>query len=387
MKTNRRSFVAMAGLAGAGLMAGGYTTLHPTDNLLNIISPIDGDMLTDCDGVASNGCLLTKIKVSAPEKSFIKVNGTPAKFDGAHFIAEILLDKYENIIEAVNEKSGNKKAITLFWLKNITGKYRFSLDDNILFLKDIHLHAEKYGSIFDNPYLGFLKHVHELYGTKIHINIYYQTEGFNLSQLTGKFKPEWKENAGWLRLSFHALQNDPDRPYIHAGFEEVKRDCEKVKEQIRRFAGEEVMDPETTLHWGAATLEGCKALRTSGYKILAGYFVVEKGEEPVSYYLDEEKKLNLSKRIAWKDNREGIIFSRINIVINSHDLDKIVPYLDEIKKDPHRSAYMDVMIHEQYFHPDYIDYQPDYREKVLTTIKWVVDNGYQPAFLSECLLD
>ena len=52
---------------------------------------------------------------------------------------------------------------------------------------------------------------------------------------------------------------------------------------------------------------------------------------------------------------------------------------------PHRSAFMEVMIHEQYFHPDYVDYQPDYREKVLTTIKWVVNNGYTPAFLSECL--
>jgi hypothetical protein len=181
------------------------------------------------------------------------------------------------------------------------------------------------------------------------------------------------------------LQNDPDRPYINSGYDEVRRDCEMVKEQISRFAGEEVMSPETTLHWGAATLEGSRALRDCGYKALAGYFVVEKGEEPVSYYLDDEKKLNLSRRIAWKDIREDIIFSRINIVINSHKLEEIVPYLDNIKKDPSRSAFMDVMIHEQYFHPTYVDYQPDYREKVMTTIKWVSDNGYQPAFLSDVL--
>ena len=29
--------------------------------------------------------------------------------------------------------------------------------------------------------------------------------------------------------------------------------------------------------------------------------------------------------------------------------------------------------------------QPDYREKVIKTIKWVTDNGYKPAFLSEVL--
>jgi hypothetical protein len=180
-------------------------------------------------------------------------------------------------------------------------------------------------------------------------------------------------------------QNDPDRPYIKAGYDEVIRDCEKVKAQIRRFAGEEVMGPVTTLHWGAATLDGCRALRDSGYKALSGYFVVQKGEEPVAYYLDEDQKLNLSKRIAWRDNKEGIIFSRINIVINRFKLEEIVPYLDEIKKDPHRSAYMDVMIHEQYFHPSYNQYQPDYGQKIMTTIKWAVDKGYKPAFLSECL--
>jgi hypothetical protein len=297
----------------------------------------------------------------------------------------VLLRNYSNNIEVINRSKGSKNVINIFWLKNVTKKYRFSLDDNILFLKDINKNSGIYKSIFENTYLGFLKQVHDTYGTKIHMNIYYQTDGFNLAQMTDKYKNEWKDNSHWLRLSFHALQNDPDRPYKIAGYDEVKRDCEKVKEQIRRFAGEEVMGPVTTLHWGAANLDGTRALRDSGYKALAGYFVIEKDQEPVSYYLDEEKKINLSKRIAWRDNKEGIIFSRINIVINSHKLEEIVPYLEEIKKDPHRSAFMDVMIHEQYFHPSYIDYQPDYRQKVMTTIKWVVDNSYKPAFLSECL--
>ena len=48
-----------------------------------------------------------------------------------------------------------------------------------------------------------------------------------------------------------------------------------VKEQIRRFAGDELMGPVTTLHWGEATVEGCRALRDSGYTALAGYFMNE----------------------------------------------------------------------------------------------------------------
>jgi hypothetical protein len=56
-----------------------------------------------------------------------------------------------------------------------------------------------------------------------------------------------------------------------------------------------------------------------------------------------------------------------------------------VKKDPHSSAYIDLLIHEQYFYPFYRSYQPDYRQKVLTAVKWAANNGYSPAFLEECV--
>jgi hypothetical protein len=204
--------------------------------------------------------------------------------------------------------------------------------------------------------------------------------------MTDKYKNEWTENSGWLRLSFHALQNEPDKPYIHADYNEVKRDCEMVLKQIRRFAGEELTGPVTTLHWGEATVEGCRALRDAGYTGLAGYFNVD-DPEPVSYYLDEEKRRHVNNRFIWRDNREGIIFARMALVINTLKLEQIVPYLDDLRSNSHKPAYVDLMIHEQYFYPFYEAYQPDYRQKVLTSVKWAVDNGYQPAFLGECIFN
>ena len=385
MKTTRRDFIKTAGIASAGIITTGWNSYSRETGVVKIISHIDGDMLTANDGLVKDGSLLIKVMISAPRNLIIKVNGNQAIYDGEYFTSDVLLNKYENKIIVTELMTRSSQVIRVYWLNDILGKYRFSLDDNIWFLKDINNNSGTYRSIFNNMYLGFLKQVHDTFGTKIHVNIYYQTDGFNLSQMTAKYRSEWKDNADWLHLSFHALQNDPDRPYITAGYDEVRRDCEMVKEQISRFAGEEVMGPVTTLHWGAATIDGCRALRDCGYKALAGYFVVEKEKEPVSYYLSEDKKLNLSKRIAWKDTSEDIIFSRINIVINSYKLDEIVPYLDAIKNDPHRSAFMEVMIHEQYFHPTYVAYQPDFREKVIKTIRWVTDNGYKPAFLNEVL--
>ncbi len=387
MKTRQRSFRTLTTAILAVLVACTFLDTAEAQNTLNFIHPRDGDMLCSYDGRQTGEGLLTTITASGPSGSRIKINGIDALPSGNVFIADISLKEYRNQIELLDVKTGSRQTITVFWLKNYAGKYRLSLDDNILFLKDISDHAAGYKSIFDNPYLAFLREVHDTYGTKIHLNIYYQTRGFNLSQMTDRFRDEWRANAGWLRLSFHALRNEPDNPYANSGYDEVRKDCELVKAEIRRFAGEEQFDHVTTLHWGAATLEGTRALRDCGYTGLAGYFNVDAEESPVSYYLDIDRRRHVHERFIWRDNKEGIIFSRIAIVINNHRLDRIVPYLNSLKVGTHKPGYLDLMIHEQYFHQDYIEYQPEYRQKVMAAVKWAVENGYQPAFLSECIFE
>ena len=66
-------------------------------------------------------------------------------------------------------------------------------------------------------------------------------------------------------------------------------------------------------------------------------------------------------------------------------LANIVPYLARIASDPHQNEIMELMIHEQYFYPDYRAYEPDYRQRVETAIKFVVDRGYKPVFYGEGL--
>jgi hypothetical protein len=375
-------FLVMCALAFNSCQSGSDNV----DLKFKIIMPIDGDMLNDSDGVLSDGGLTIKVKIAALAGSKIKVNGTKAKYIDGNFEAYVVLSEYENVIEVSDRKQEYKKSMTVFWLKNYVNKYRFSVDDNIRFLEDITKNSDKYRSIFENPYLGLMKEVHDTYGTKIHFNLFYSNESFNLSRMTDKYKEEWKANADWLKLSFHSLGEFPDRPYIAAGYDQVNNDCKLVKEQILRFAGEEVMSQETTLHWGEGTKEACRALKDNGYKILAGYFNVDDEEFPVSYYLNMEQKRHISERFIWRDNEEGIIFSRIAQVVNTVSLDQVVPYLDNVR-EKYNPRYIDLMIHEQYFYPDYDYFQPDYREKVMISVKWAVDNGYSPAFLTESIIN
>jgi len=323
---------------------------------MKIISPIDGDMLHARDGITVEGGLQITVMVA----------GEPVN---------VVLKEYRNELELGGEK------IVVYWLKNFAGGYRLSIDDNIWFLRDIHYNKGIYRSIFDNPYLAFLKKVHEVYGTKVHINLFYQTEGFNLSQLSDEFADEWKAQAGWLRLSFHALGEFPDKPYIKAGYEQMKKDCELVMKEIRRFAGTEIMGPVTTVHWGEATVEGVKALRALGYIGLLGYFNVDDALPEVSYYLDVEQRRHIKRRWVWKDTAVDMVFVRSSIVIDKTPLVGIRPHLDRNGLPP----YVDLLVHEQYYYPFYFNYQPDFEGRILTAVQWAVDNGYKPRFLEESI--
>ena len=370
--------------------------------VIKIVEPIDGAILNANDGkVTSRGLEITVKGIVSPKYSKVWVNESEAEIDGDRFTCSVVLENLENRIVAsarkVKDKPECADVITVLWDKNSMKRYRFSVDDNITFLKDLALNAKKYHSIFDNEYLNFWREIHEKYGTKIQFNIYYQTEGFKLTQMPEKYRSEWLENAEWLRLTFHALQHKPDLPYKNATYGEMKRDFLLVTKEIERFAGKKLLSNFTTIHWGEVPLEACIALRNSGIIGLVGYFTWNyRGPSPfekpassadakpcVSYYLDNERTRYLSMHDYWKDTRTGIIFVRHDIVINTLELNEIVPHLDGIARNPHQSEIMELMIHEQHFYPGTQDYQPDFEEKVIEAVKWVTNHGYKPVFYDE----
>lgn len=356
-------------------------------NEFSIIHPVNGDLLHAGDGILVQGALHYRVSIAATALAHITVNGKSARHSEGIFTAYIALDNYENTIEVSDENSGESLSITVYRLANFTGGYRLSIDDNIWFLQDLQANENVYHSIFDNPYLAFMKLMHETYGTCVHFNLFYQTDGFNLSQLSDKFRAEWSAQAHWIRLSFHALQEKPDKPYQHAGYDTVKEDCEMVMKEIRRFAGDALMGPVTTLHWGEANVEGCRALRDAGYRGQLGYFNADDDEPAVSYYLNLEKRRHLKNRFIWKDIAENIVFIRTSIVLDCKKLDEIVPFLDQYETNSNKPPFADFLIHEQYYYPFYESYQQDYCLKIEKAIQWAVKNGYKPAFLGDSIFE
>ncbi|WP_363439139.1 hypothetical protein [Chitinophaga ginsengisegetis] len=387
---SRRSFIQQGAILGAGLgMLPLISWKAPgSGDFVEFISPIDGDMLHIQDGIQlKNGVgVKVKIKPVAPGKISLTINNIQAKEESGIYTADIILKGFENKISVCDTLTGRKSTITVFYLSKLNNQYRLSVDDAIWFLKDIHINAAVYTSIFDNPFMGLLRSLHEAYGTKVHINLFYETDGFNLSQMTDKFKKEWARNADWIRLSVHAKAEFPDDPYIHAGYGEMYRDCHAIRTQIQRFAGKEVMDNTTTLHWGQVPVEVCRALRDEGYKIQVCDFNVDNDLPPCSYYLDVPHRRHINKRFIWRDNKEKIIFVKSSIIIDTVKLQHIKGFLDSYGESNIIPPYVDLLVHEQYFYPDYKNYQKDYREKLTAAIEWAQMHNYTPGFLSECVI-
>ena len=251
----------------------------------------------------------------------------------------------------------------------------FTVDDNIRFLKELTF--GDYNSIFDHPYMAMYKRLHDRFGLKVQLNLFYRTEGFELSQMTEKYSNEWREHACWLKLSFHSdMENE--WPYTNAGYDEVFRDCANVHGEIVRFASQDALAKTTTVHFCSTTKNGVQALRDSGIIGLLGLFGDEK-ELLSSYALPDAVADEIrGGKILQKD---GMSFAPIDLVINTVSLEEGRRRLEELLHRDH----IWIMIHEQYFYSDYPAYQSDFEEKVTAAVSLLCGHGYKSRFFEELI--
>lgn len=355
-------------------------------NNISFLTPIEGDILiTGIDGVIEDGRLMAPFRIKADRAPL--VNGVPAKPDGDAYVAVVPLICGPNRIGAVLP-DGEEAVIRVWWLKGAEKKYRFTVDDCIRCFEDLTANRDVYTSIFENPYLAIYKEAHDKYGSRVHINCFFESvDGkFDLSMMTDKFREEFRANAHWLTLTFHAQREFPNAPYQNASYEEVAADCARCVREIERFAGPEVLRESTTLHFGAANAEGVRALRDAGYKALCGYLCFDSaGETLVAYHLTKPQNAHAERREGWVDFEADMLFAKLDFVLNDPSLtaDRVVPYLDELEKIPHEGQFIQMVIHEQYFYADYFNYEPDYADRILTMAKWMHEHGYESVSLTE----
>ncbi len=363
---------------------------------IQFVSPIDGDFVNIRDGKAFNSGIIVPFTVAAPENAEIYIDGVKAEYSEGLYRADVKIFGYRNTVICEDRTNGTVCRANVYHAPEAVGKYRVSSDDNILFLQDITANKDKYTSIFDNSYLAVYKKAHDLYGAKVHLNLFYESneetmacfgikrDRFDLSMMTDKFRDEFRANADWLKLAFHAYAEFPDSPYKHASAEKIREDCIKVCKEIVRFAGREVLNDSTTVHWGDPNHECVRALRSLGIRSLTGCFEHNSDGIPVvSYYATDELIDHVGERDFWYDTEEDMIFGRIDLILNLNTYDWVQGEIRKVAAHPTRSGFVSVMMHEQYFYPDYENHLPDFEERVLDTCKFLSEKGYVGAHISD----
>ena len=395
VKTKRREFLQSAvTLAGGILLVGSKNSSFKTEDISDLIKieePFHGAILNHRHGEKVNDGLKIMVQGEAPLSSNVTINGIPAKRAGTKFTSEIVLREKETEIIAADEGwfGQNRHNIKVVWDKNSFPRYGFEVDDNIFFLRDIA--RKNYDSLFDCFYLKGLKDLNRKYGTKFLLNIYYtdgleysNREEFDLSHFPDRYKSEWQDNADWLRLTFHAYSNKPDRPYQYTSPEKLINDLNKVQKQIYRFAGEETYTPPTIIHWGMIQPSSYKSLAGQGVRLLRGHFKKSgNGSWDINNNLDDVRSEYLSRHDSLKDFDSGIIFAKVDMVCNSTPIDQIVPGLESTAQDTNQAENIDLMTHEQYFWPFYKNFIPDHFKRLDKAINWVTEHGYKPVFWNE----
>ena len=352
---------------------------------VTIQEPIQGAVLNRRHGQAVPGGLKIHVHGIAPAGARVTVNGAAAARSGDRFEAQIVLRDMETDIVATTADAGTGR-VRVVWDRHSFPRYRFSIDDNSFFLRDIT--QKQYKSLFDCFYLDILRKLNKKYGAKFVLNIYYTTgDDWRLTEFPERYKGEWEDNADWLALAFHAYANMPNRPYEDVPPEKLIADLDLVNEQIVRFAGEKVCSPPTVIHWGMTRHSAFKPLFERGVRVLSGYFRPNsQGKWDINYRWDDAHSEYLSKHDAWKDFDSGIVFAKIDIVCNNTPAENIVPLLDPLTKDPNTAEIMDLFTHEQYFWPFYGNYIADHAQRLDTAIRFCTEKGYKPVLYHEGLL-
>lgn len=346
-----------------------------------ILFPKHGAILNHRHGRQDDQGLRLTVTGTADLGTRIRVNGVEARRRGRCFEADLPLTSVWTGLCADEDGPAGRSTHTVrvFWDRFSTPRYRFSIDDNSFFLRDLVRQGSR--SLFDNMYLAGLRSLHEKYGTKFVLNLFRTTpeHDFSLEDMPDRYRDEWRDQADWLALAFHADNEFPDRPYQYASPAELAGDLDRVAEQIVRFAGEEVYSPPTVIHWGMCPPCCLPKLKERGVTVLSGFFRPGyDGRADVNYNLDEERSDTIYREGALMDMETGIVFSRVDVVCNAVPIEHITEILDRNPGSPIKAEITDLFTHEQYFWPFYRNYVPDHFERLETAIRWVTEHGYEP---------
>lgn len=391
--------------------------------MIDITSHRQGAILNHNHGVETESGLKIRVEGISETGRPVKINGVPAEMDGRIFRADVeLKEQYNNVTASVLTPSGNySQELTLVWDKKSFKRYNCYIDDHsFLFME---LTRQRPARAFDHFYLAALKKIHEETDLKVTLNCFYRNDhdpaGYVISEMPDIWKSEFEDQSDWLRFSFHAYSEFPDRPYIEATAEEFGKDYDLVQNEIIRFAGEKSFIVPMIIHWGNIHSVVADEYRRRGARIygrsmrpcvMGGPSLADRQKggnmteiekraasrneriapnEGFSLYYDDQEEISyLAKHKAYYNPAIDMYIQIGSVCCNllTQDVirERIAQTLEANTK--YGVEAFSFASHEQYSFPFYPNYIPDHLDRIALTARLYHDAGCKGVFYPEGLL-
>lgn len=273
-----------------------------------------------------------------------------------------------------------------------------SFDDTIYAFQDLTTNASTYTTIFDSPFFGALKTMHDTYGAVFSCYCYYneytdETKGtlvFSLADCTTDFAEDFAANADWLRFGFHTI--DLYTNYAAASAETALGDYETTINRLIAITGSiDCIDTCVRLHNYSGSAEVCVALRDavcgvtgllSGEQsdiLSQGYYFSSALDAIASIvgikgrYFDAETQLFFFPTNTRLDNY---------IAYDPNAANYVETYLDSLitAQRKNRNHVMIMFAHQNQMFNSSSGLSTDYVNRFTICCAWAVENGYSFAF-------
>lgn len=202
-------------------------------------------------------------------------------------------------------------------------KIHISIDDCLASLKYLTINKDKYNSIFELYFYGKLKEYHDIYGAKFSLYFYEESKGFNINQVTDKFKKDFYDNKEWLKIGFHGSESlSVNNDNTESTFITVYNN---FIEAIKKFAHVDCITDIIRLHRFMGNDNEITFLKDKGIKSL-----LVADDNRISYNLTIEENEILNRN--YKIEKDGMMYIKTNL-----RLEKMSSNIDEIhkyKKEP-----------------------------------------------------
>ena len=362
--------------------------------MLEITNLRDGAILNRHHGTETSDCLEITVEGIADTQAEVTVNGQAVRRRDRNFSAKVRLTRRINRItaEASDYYGVRTLTLTVMWDKASFKRYNFFFDDCSFFLRWIALNQP--ASLFDEMFLGRLKSIHEKYGSRFMLNLFFHDDhhDFSISDFPADYKGEFQANRDWLRLSFHARSEFPDRPYQNASGATLAADFDEIYREVCRFAGPECFIPPMVFHWAMTNPENFRVLQERGTRCLAGGFIGcltaldEKHVTEVTdigYHYEQDVARYVRAAHLMYDRKYDLVLLNNLCCCNFDDIPTLRRRFAAI--EPDRDT-LSLMTHEQYSYPEYFNHIPDHLDRVEEACRLATEAGFAPVWFPEGLL-